>query len=178
MNHLPDLIADLGLILTVAAITTLVFKKIKQPLVLGYIIAGVLVGPYVPLLPTVLDETSIRVWSELGVIFLLFSLGLEFSFKKVVKVGGTSGVTALVTVGFMLVMGYFTGQMLGWTSMDSLFLGGILSISSTTIIVRALMSSASRPRCSHPLRRVLVRTWWRYCFGVEQPCREPAFLRW
>ncbi len=138
MNHLPDLIADLGLILTVAAITTLVFKKIKQPLVLGYIIAGVLVGPYVPLLPTVLDETSIRVWSELGVIFLLFSLGLEFSFKKVVKVGGTSGVTALVTVGFMLVMGYFTGQMLGWTSMDSLFLGGILSISSTTIIVRAL----------------------------------------
>ncbi len=138
MNQLPNLIADLGLILTVAAITTLLFKKIKQPLVLGYIIAGVLVGPYVPILPTVLDEASIKVWSELGVIFLLFSLGLEFSFKKVAKVGGTSGVTALVTVGFMLVMGYFTGQLMGWNSMDSLFLGGILSISSTTIIVRAL----------------------------------------
>lgn len=138
MTQIPDLIADLGLILSVAAVTTLVFKKIKQPLVLGYIIAGVLVGPHVTLLPTVLDEESIKVWSELGVIFLLFSLGLEFSFKKVAKVGGTSGVTALVTVAFMLATGYFTGRALGWTSMDSLFLGGILSISSTTIIVRAL----------------------------------------
>lgn len=138
MTHLPDLIADLGLILSVAAVTTLVFKKIKQPLVLGYIIAGVLVGPHVTLVPTVLDEESIKVWSELGVIFLLFSLGLEFSFKKVAKVGGTSGITALVTVCFMLGVGYLTGQWLGWGAMDSLFLGGILSISSTTIIVRAL----------------------------------------
>ncbi|HRO41034.1 MAG TPA: cation:proton antiporter [Flavobacteriales bacterium] len=138
MNHLPALIADLGLILSVAAIVTLVFKKIRQPLVLGYIIAGVLVGPHVPLLPTVLDESSINVWSELGVIFLLFSIGLEFSFKKVVKVGGTSGITAVVTVGVMLVVGYYTGQVLGWSRMDSLFLGGIISVSSTTIIVRAL----------------------------------------
>lgn len=138
MHLLPNLIADLGLILAVAAITTLIFKKINQPLVLGYIIAGMLVGPYVPGLPTVLDESSIRVWSDLGVIFLLFSLGLEFSFKKVVKVGGTSGITALVTVGLMLVTGYLTGQALGWNRMDSLFLGAIISMSSTTIIVRAL----------------------------------------
>ncbi len=138
MNLLPNLIADLGLILSVAAITTLVFKKIKQPLVLGYIIAGVLVGPYVPGLPTVLDESSIRVWSDLGVIFLLFSLGLEFSFKKVAKVGGTSGITAMVTVTLMLATGYFIGQAMGWNRMDSLFLGGIISMSSTTIIIRAL----------------------------------------
>lgn len=138
MEMLPNLIADLGLILAVAAITTLIFKKINQPLVLGYIIAGVLVGPNFPGIPTVIDERSIRVWSDLGVIFLLFSLGLEFSFKKVVKVGGTSGITALVTVGLMLAIGYFTGQALGWNRMDSLFLGAIISMSSTTIIARAL----------------------------------------
>lgn len=138
MSHLPHLIADLGLILSVAAVTTLVFKRIKQPLVLGYILAGVFVGPHVDMVPTVLDENSIRTWSDIGVIFLLFSLGLEFSFKKVAKVGGTASVTALTTVTFMLVAGFGAGQLLGWTFMDSLFLGGILSISSTTIIIRAL----------------------------------------
>ncbi|MBS1546990.1 MAG: cation:proton antiporter [Bacteroidetes bacterium] len=138
MEHLPDLIADLGLILSVAAATTLISKKLKQPLVLGYIVAGMLVGPHVTLLPTVLDEESINIWSQLGVVFLLFALGLEFSFKKVVKVGGTSGITALTTVTFMLLVGYFTGQALGWTTMDSLFLGGLISMSSTTIIARAL----------------------------------------
>lgn len=138
MEHLPNLITDLGLILAVAAITTLIFKKINQPLVLGYIIAGLLVGPNVPALPTVIDEQSVHVWSELGVIFLLFGIGLEFSFKKVLKVGGTSAITALVTVVFMLVLGYFIGQSLGWSSMDSLFLGGIICMSSTTIIVRTL----------------------------------------
>ncbi|HNU56500.1 MAG TPA: cation:proton antiporter [Flavobacteriales bacterium] len=138
MSHLPHLIADLGLILSVAAVTTLVFKRIKQPLVLGYIVAGLMVGPYVAFLPTVLDEDNLRTWSEIGVIFLLFSLGLEFSFKKVAKVGGTASVTAITTVCFMLVAGFGIGQAMGWTVMDSLFLGGILSISSTTIIVRAL----------------------------------------
>ena len=137
MTHLPHLIADLGLILSVAAVSTLVFKRIKQPLVLGYIVAGVFVGPYVNFIPTVLDEGSIRTWSEIGVIFLLFGLGLEFSFKKVAKVGGTASVTAITTVVFMLAAGYGTGQALGWGFMDSVFLGGILSISSTTIIVRA-----------------------------------------
>lgn len=137
MTHLPALIADLGLILSVAAVTTLVFKKIKQPLVLGYIIAGVLVGPHVGFIPTVIDEASISVWSEIGVIFLLFSLGLEFSFKKVAQVGGTASVTTITTVVFMLAAGYFTGHFLGWGTMDSIFLGGILSISSTTIIIRA-----------------------------------------
>lgn len=137
MTHLPSLIADLGLILSVAAVTTLVFRRIKQPLVLGYILAGLLVGPHIGYFPTVVDEKSITTWSEIGVIFLLFSLGLEFSFKKLVAVGGTAGVTAIVEVIGMLAVGFFVGQAMGWSSMDSIFLGGVLSISSTTIIIRA-----------------------------------------
>lgn len=137
MIHLPVLIADLGLILAAAGITTLLFKKIKQPLVLGYILAGVLVGPYIDFMPTVTDQKSITIWAEIGVIFLLFSLGLEFSFKKLVKVGGSSSITAIVEVVFMLLIGFGVGKILGWSTMDSIFLGGILSVSSTTIIIRA-----------------------------------------
>lgn len=137
MIHLPDLIADLGLILAAAGLTTLVFKKIKQPLVLGYILAGVLVGPYLDYLPTVSDGKSIEIWGEIGVIFLLFSLGLEFSFKKLVKVGGSASITAVVKVGFLILAGYGIGKLMGWADMDSLFLGGILSISSTMITLKA-----------------------------------------
>jgi CPA2 family monovalent cation:H+ antiporter-2 len=137
MIHLPDLIADLGLILAAAGLTTLVFKKIKQPLVLGYILAGVLVGPYLDFLPTVSDGKSIEIWGEIGVIFLLFSLGLEFSFKKLVKVGGSASITAVVKVGFLILAGYGIGKLMGWADMDSLFLGGILSISSTMITLKA-----------------------------------------
>ncbi len=135
--HLPDLITDLGLILAAAGITTLIFKKIKQPLVLGYILAGLLVGPHFKFLPTVTDYKSINIWGEIGVIFLLFSLGLEFSFKKLVKVGGSASITAVVEVVFMLSIGFFAGKLMGWKTMDSIFLGGILSVSSTTIIIRA-----------------------------------------
>lgn len=137
MIHLPPLIADLALILIIAAITTLIFKRLKQPLVLGYIVAGLLAGQHVSFIPSVSDEENIRIWSEIGVIFLLFSLGLEFSFKKLIKVGGASSITAIVEVVFMLLVGYMAGQLLGWSPMDSIFLGGILSISSTTIIIRA-----------------------------------------
>lgn len=137
MIHLPNLVMDLALILGAAAITTLIFKKLKQPLVLGYIIAGILVGPYFNLFPTVKDKGNIEVWAEIGVIFLLFSLGLEFSFKKLMKVGGSASITALVEVLVMLCLGYGTGRLLGWSQMDSIFLGGVLSISSTTIIIRA-----------------------------------------
>ena len=98
MTHLPHFVTDLGLILAVAAITTLIFKKIKQPVVLGYIIAGFLVGPHSSLLPTVADEGGVKTWSEIGVIFLLFTLGLEFSFKKLVKVGGSTVSTATAAV--------------------------------------------------------------------------------
>jgi monovalent cation:H+ antiporter-2, CPA2 family len=137
MTHLPHLVMDLGLILGAAGITTLIFKKLKQPLVLGYIIAGLLVGPHFSLFPTIVEIENINVWAEIGVIFLLFSLGLEFSFKKLVKVGGASSIMAGVEVVVMLLLGYLTGKMLGWNTMDSVFLGGILSISSTTIIIRA-----------------------------------------
>jgi CPA2 family monovalent cation:H+ antiporter-2 len=137
MIHLPVLIIDLALILAAAGVTTLLFKKIKQPLVLGYILAGLLVGPHVKFIPTVTDNESIHIWAEIGVIFLLFSLGLEFSFKKLVKVGGSASVTAVVEVVFMLLIGFFAGMAMGWSTMDSIFLGGILSVSSTTIIIRA-----------------------------------------
>lgn len=137
MAHLPHLISDLALILAAAGFITLLFKKLKQPLVLGYIIAGFFVGPHFHWLPTVIESESIKIWAEIGVIFLLFSLGLEFSFKKLLKVGGPSSITAIFEVVFMLLAGYGTGKMLGWSNMDSLFLGGILSISSTTIIIRA-----------------------------------------
>lgn len=137
MLHLPVLITDLGLILAAAGFTTLLFKKIKQPLVLGYILAGLLVGPHIKFIPTVTDNESIHIWAEIGVIFLLFSLGLEFSFKKLVKVGGSASITAVVEVFFMLLIGFVSGKAMGWSTMDSIFLGGILSVSSTTIIIRA-----------------------------------------
>jgi len=137
MIHLPYLITDLGLILGAAAIVTILFKWLKQPLVLGYLIAGFLVGPHFNLLPSIAETDSIKVWAEIGVIFLLFSLGLEFSFKKLLKVGTSASVTALVEVVFMLGVGYMVGVLLGWSRMDSIFLGGMLCISSTTIIIRA-----------------------------------------
>lgn len=137
MAHVPHLITDLALILFSAGVVTLLFKKLKQPVVLGYIIAGLLVSPHFSLFPTVTEIKSIQTWAEIGVIFLLFSLGLEFSFKKLVKVGSTAAITGLFEITAMLLTGYFTGQLLGWSKMDSLFLGGIIAISSTTIIFRA-----------------------------------------
>jgi len=137
MNHLPSLIEDLALILGAAAVTILLFKWLKQPLVLGYIIAGLLVGPHFNLFPNVVEIEGIQIWAEIGVVFLLFGLGLEFSFKRLIKVGAIALVTALSGVFLTLITGYFVGQILGWNTMDSIFLGGILSIASTTIIIRA-----------------------------------------
>lgn len=137
MGHLPKLIEDLALILVTAAATTLLFRKIKQPLVLGYIIAGFLVGPHLSLTPTVVDNTNVKTLADIGVIFLLFSLGLEFSFKKLMRVGGSASVTAFVEIIFITITGYFTGKWMGWSTMDSLFLGGMLASSSTTIIIKA-----------------------------------------
>lgn len=137
MIHLPQLISDLGFILITAAMVTLLFRRLKQPVVLGYLIAGFILGPHTPLMPTVGDSESVKVWAEIGVIFLLFGLGLEFSFKKLVRVGKSASITAVFEVIAMVGIGFLTGLALGWSRMDSLFLGGILSISSTTIIVRA-----------------------------------------
>ena len=137
MSHLPTLIADLALILISASIITLLFKWLKQPLVLGYIVAGLLAGPYVHIFPTVGDIANVNIWAEIGVVFLLFALGLEFSFKKLINVGSTAFITATTEVISMLLIGYMVGYLLGWGTMNSIFLGGMLSMSSTTIIIKA-----------------------------------------
>ncbi len=137
MLHLPPLITDLAIILGAAALMTLIFKKLKQPVVLGYILAGLVVGPNVSFFPTIIDTKAINIWAEIGVVFLLFGLGLEFSFKKLSSVGGSASITAIVEVIFMSAMGYICGMMLGWNQMDSIFLGAMLCVSSTTIIIRA-----------------------------------------
>lgn len=131
------MIKDLALILIAAAVVTLLFRRIKQPLVLGYIIAGFLVGPSLSLTPTVVDVENIETLAHIGVIFLLFSLGLEFSFKKLVRVGGAASITAFIEITFITISGYYVGRWMGWSFMDSLFLGGMLASSSTTIIIKA-----------------------------------------
>lgn len=137
MNHLPTLISDLALIMICAGIITVLFKRLKQPVVLGYILAGIIVGPHFALFPTALDKTNIQIWADIGVIFLLFSLGLEFSFKKIVNVGKSAIITASANILFMLLIGYHVGLGLGWSTTESLFLGGMISMSSTTIIIKA-----------------------------------------
>lgn len=146
MIHLPPLIHDLSIILIAAGFVTILFRKIGQPVVLGYIIAGFLVSSHVWFLPTVTDLPNIQVWAEIGVIFLLFALGLEFSFKKLLHVGGASSLTALVEVVGMVVLGFVCGKFFGWSSIDSLFIGGILAISSTTIILRTLEETGMKGR--------------------------------
>src|SRR5690606_11957768 len=121
----------------VAAFVVIIFRKIKQPLVLGYIIAGFLMSPNLNIFPSVVDSANIKTLAEIGVIFLLFIFGLEFSFKKLMNVGGSASVTAFVEIIFITIAGYFTGRWLGWSIMDSMFLGGMLASSSTTIIIRA-----------------------------------------
>ncbi len=137
MAEIEPLIADLALILICAGIMTLVFKKLKQPLVLGYIVAGFIASPHFALTPSVIDTASIHTWSDIGVIFLLFALGLEFSFKKIVKVGGPAVIAALTIIFGMIFLGFTVGSSFGWSKMDALFLGGMISMSSTTIIYKA-----------------------------------------
>ena len=137
MSEIEPLIADLALILICAGVMTLIFKKLKQPLVLGYIVAGFIASPHLSLTPSVIDTASIHTWSDIGVIFLLFALGLEFSFKKIVKVGGPAVIAALTIIFGMIFLGFTVGSSFGWSKMDALFLGGMISMSSTTIIYKA-----------------------------------------
>ncbi len=134
---MPKLITDLAIMLLTAGVVAVLFKKLNQPLVLGYILVGFLVGPYMPYFFKVTDLESIETWSEIGIIVLMFGLGLEFNLHKLASVGRTAIVTALTEVLGMLVLGYLVGQALGWGMMDSVFLGGMLSMSSTTIIIKA-----------------------------------------
>lgn len=137
MAEIPYLIKDLALILMVAGIVTIIFKKLKQPLVLGYIVAGFLVSPHMPYLVSVMDETDIKTWADIGVIFTLFSLGLDFSFKKIVKMGASPIIATAVIVFCMMMLGMTVGHGFGWGRMDCIFLGGMLAMSSTTIIYKA-----------------------------------------
>lgn len=138
MHGLAPLIKDLTIILGVAGLVTLLFHKIRQPVVLGYLIAGMIVGPFTPPHALISDSANIKVLAELGVIFLMFLLGLDFSFHKLKRVGFSASVTGLVEVVLMLGIGFVTGRAIGWSFENSIFLGAALAISSTTIIIKAL----------------------------------------
>lgn len=140
--HAIQFIQDLAVIMLIAGVVTLLFHRLKQPVVLGYIVAGVIIGPHTPPFPLITDEGSIKALAELGIVFLMFSLGLEFSFRKLRQVGATAFVAALAEIVLMVWIGYEIGRFFGWKPMDALFLGAILAISSTTIIVRRWTSWA------------------------------------
>ena len=137
MAELPAMIQDLALILMVAGIVTLVFKKLKQPLVLGYIVAGFLVSPHMPYTTSVVDMSNIHLWADIGVMFLLFSLGLDFSFKKILKMGASPIISTISIIFSMSLLGVIVGHLFHWSRMDCIFLGGMLAMSSTTIIYKA-----------------------------------------
>lgn len=137
MSQLAPLIRDLALIMVCAGVMTLIFKKLKQPLVLGYIVAGFIASPHFELTPSVIDISSIHTWSEIGVIFLLFALGLDFSLKKLMKVGGSAVISACFIIMSMIAVGVTVGFLFGWKRMDCIYLGGMLAMSSTTIIYKA-----------------------------------------
>ena len=131
------MIQDLALILVVAGIVTLIFKRLKQPLVLGYIVAGFLVSPHMTYTASVADVDNIQLWADIGVMFLLFSLGLDFSFKKILKMGASPIISTVTIIFCMSMLGVCVGHTFGWSKMDCIFLGGMLAMSSTTIIYKA-----------------------------------------
>ena len=134
---IPTMIQDLALMLVVAGVVTLIFKRLKQPLVLGYIVAGFLVSPHMPLTASVADTEDIHLWADIGVMFLLFSLGLDFSFKKILKMGASPIISTITIIFCMSMLGVLVGQLFNWPKMDCIFLGGMLAMSSTTIIYKA-----------------------------------------
>lgn len=137
MAELPELVKDLALILVVAGTVTLLFKRLKQPLVLGYIVAGFIVSPQMPYTMSVIDRADVQKWADIGVIFLLFSLGLDFSFKKILKMGAAPVIASLTIIFCMMLIGVTVGNSFGWSQMDCIFLAGMLAMSSTTIIYKA-----------------------------------------
>ena len=137
MAELPAMIQDLALMLVVAGVVTLVFKRLKQPLVLGYVVAGFLVSPHMPYTASVADRENIHLWADIGVMFLLFSLGLDFSFKKILKMGASPIISTITVIFAMSMLGILVGHSFGWSQMDCIFLGGMLAMSSTTIIYKA-----------------------------------------
>lgn len=135
--HIPPIISDLAIILIAASITTVIFKWLKQPVILGYIMAGLIISKQIHITPDLAATEDVGTWSELGVVFLMFGLGLEFSFKKLLSVGRNALIAAMVIIPGMIILGTLVGLMLGWTLMNSLMLGGMISMSSTAIIMKA-----------------------------------------
>lgn len=157
MSELPTLINDLALILIVAGAVTLLFKKLKQPLVLGYVVAGFIVSPHMPYTMSVIDSADIKTWADIGVIFLLFSLGLDFSFKKIVKMGISPVITTCTIIFAMMTLGIVVGHAFSWNRMDCIFLGGMLAMSSTTIIYKAFTDMGLRQqKFAGPVMSVLI----------------------
>jgi CPA2 family monovalent cation:H+ antiporter-2 len=146
-----EFLKSLTVVLAVAAVTTVLFQRFRQPVVLGYIIAGLIVGPHVPV-PLIADKEIVHTLSELGVILLMFSLGLEFSLPRLIKVGPTAGVTAVIQAGIMAWLGFLVGRLFGWTVMESVFAGAVVAISSTTIIAKAFQEQ----RIGGRLRELVV----------------------
>ena len=131
------MVADLALIMVASAVVTIIFRKLKQPAVLGYVVAGFLISPNFVYLPTVVDSADINTWADFGVIFLMFGLGLEFSFKKLGQVGGSAFTVAVTVMSMMILVGAGVGSLMGWGKMDCIFLGGMISMSSTMIILKS-----------------------------------------
>lgn len=157
VSEVPTLINDLALILIVASTVTLLFKKLKQPLVLGYIMAGFIVSPHMPYTMSVMDTVDIKTWADIGVMFLLFSLGLDFSFKKIIKMGITPVITTLTIILAMMTLGIVVGHAFDWKRMDCIFLGGMLAMSSTTIIYKAFTDMGLRQqKFAQPVMSVLI----------------------
>jgi CPA2 family monovalent cation:H+ antiporter-2 len=150
-----DLLTELALILSVAAVTTVLFQRIKQPVVLGYLLAGIIVGPHTPV-PLFADASMAHMVSEMGVILLMFSLGLEFSLSKLIRIAPTAGVVALIQCSLMITLGYLTGRLFGWTAYESIFAGALIAISSTTIIVKAFFEQGIKGKLAEIVFGILI----------------------
>ena len=155
MSDAHSFLQNLALVLCTAAVTTVLFQRLRQPVVFGYLLAGMIVGPHTPI-PLAADEGMVRTLSELGVILLMFSLGLEFRLRRVIQVAATSGIAALFETSMMLGLGYMLGRILGWTSIESIFAGAIVAISSTTIIARAFAEQGIRGKLSQIVFGILI----------------------
>ena len=155
MNSPHEFLTNLALVLGVAGVTTLIFQRLRQPVVFGYLLAGLLVGPYTSV-PLVANAEITQTLAELGVIMLLFSLGLEFTLRKLVKVGPTAGVVALFQGTAMIWVGYLAARMLGWTAVEAIYAGAIVAISSTTIIIKAFAERGVRDRYTRLVFGVLI----------------------
>lgn len=155
MHEAHHFLINLALVLCAAAVTTALFQRLRQPVVLGYLLAGAIVSPHTPF-PLFADEKTVHALSELGVILLMFSLGLEFSLAKLLRVGPTSGLVAVIECSLMLWFGYLTGQMFGWTVIESLYTGALIAISSTTILVKAFAEQKVRGKLTDIVFGILI----------------------